>query len=369
MGSVFIDNSNTDILIKVLRGDDPILRWQRNSTKDRLTSDLKDCALAILQHQEIAETTAAGNPPADEKLNLDSATFTLVRDALWALKVQLDASDATAQLSTLQTLNAAPAPSSQHPLVLFYQAMLEDLLGKYEDARVHFRTLLTKTRPWQPAQLKNFQTNVAVTEYQLARRAAVLRPERTENQRRIRLALRAVFLHPDADENAGSFVAHRDALETRFLALACRAARPRSEHTRAQWQVERNRVQQMRNRVVELATRIIDTRPPLEPLAKTRAGHRWKEATAIAHFARGRAELYYIDIFGTREQKLARLNRAYSDISTTLNAFPNDWGYICDLGSYYMRRGHWTHDRTDFTEAARRLEHFQNEPPYPAAVR
>ena len=364
-GSVFIDNSNTDILIKVVRGDDTILRWQKNSSKDRLTSDLKDCALAILQ------LTAPRDRPADEKMNLDSATFTLVRQALSALQVQLDARDATSQVGALQALNAAPAPSSQHPLVLFNRAMLEDLLWKYEDARRHFGMLAAMTRPWQPDQLKSFQTNIAVTEYQIVRREAVLRPELPRNQRRIRAALHAVF--PDEDLT-GSSVAHRNALEARFLALACRAARPRREYTRTgQWQSERSRVRATRDDVVLRANEIIDARVdgrhPLEAYANKRAGHRWKEAIAIAHLARGRAELYYSDIFGTREQKLGPLNRAYSDISTALNFFRNDWGYICDLGSFYMRRGHWV-DRTDFAEAEQRLKDVvvRLRPGYPFAA-
>jgi tetratricopeptide (TPR) repeat protein len=321
----------------------------------------------------------------------DHTVLELVETAVVATRDRLDARVPDSQEAALAKLNEETGPSSQHPLVLYYKATLEDLLGKYPDALQHYNALLRQIPPWETRQLSGIQNNIRVVEYHMLRREAVLHPDRPDYQQRMKTALRAVFPEENPDKSAGSNAAHRDALEARFLALACRPDPQRLADSDETKRIEeRNRIERVYGRVIELTGRVLAgphvwlklrfllarwlcflpaRRLRFLPARWLRflpvkrwkeavacwkeAAERWKEAIAIAHLARGRARLYLSDArtWDQHDRRMADLDTARDELEAAHNAFPGDYTYICDLASYEMRLGRWTNN-VDLFEAA-----------------
>lgn len=75
------------------------------------------------------------------------------------------------------------------------------------------------------------------------------------------------------------------------------------------------------------------------------------EGRWMAHNALGMALMYYSDYVGERAQKVSDLGEAVAEFRQADRYSPNNWANCCDLGSAYMRLGHWNSDSQSFSAA------------------
>lgn len=79
------------------------------------------------------------------------------------------------------------------------------------------------------------------------------------------------------------------------------------------------------------------------------------ELKSELHNAKGLAWMYWSDFFGSTDEKCAALERALSELQIADTHDPDDWAIQCDLGSTWMRLGHWRNSEAGFTHALAHL--------------
>jgi len=262
----------------------------------------------------------------------------LLETAVQAISAQLDSRNPVPQERALRALQEAKSPADQNALVLFYRSILADLLGQYEDAAHSLRRLMNEALLKDTRWFEQIINNLHVVDYQVLRRQAVLHPAEEKYKEEIRNALAKVF--PNNDDE--SSVAHRDALYARFLALTCRPA----QDTELKTPANQERIERNYQEATILAGKVLEraASAPRRELNAGRTRQRWKEAIAVAYLARGRARLYYTDLLENSPSKSRLLEDVKQDLTRAYQSFPDDYTYVCDLGSYYLRSGHSLRD-------------------------
>ena len=72
--------------------------------------------------------------------------------------------------------------------------------------------------------------------------------------------------------------------------------------------------------------------------------------------AKALAWMYWSDFFGTKEEKSALLRRALQELESADGDSPNDWAIQCNIGSAWMRLGHWEASEKSFLSAQAHLK-------------
>lgn len=65
----------------------------------------------------------------------------------------------------------------------------------------------------------------------------------------------------------------------------------------------------------------------------------------------GMSLMYHTDYFGSREEKINRLRLALDNLKKADEFSPKNWANYCDLGSVHMRLGHWSGSVEEFEAA------------------
>ena len=262
-------------------------------------------------------------------------------------------------MSALNKIMAAgnDDPNAKHPLVLNYEAIMEDLLGEYDKAHKYLEELRHRTPLSDREVQAEIASNIGVVKQHQLRRLMVLQgaadhvPLGEAGQPRLEAqmadALTEVF--PDGNK---VWSAHRDALSARFLALQCipRTAED-AEHDRQL----RHELTQAYEKATVLAKSVLGRWAPAGNLTNPKAREGWRQARALAHNALGRAEMYHTDFFGQREEKVEHLATALTHLQHAQRAYDNDWAFTGDLGSCHMRLGHWRRAVNEYELARRQL--------------
>lgn len=80
-----------------------------------------------------------------------------------------------------------------------------------------------------------------------------------------------------------------------------------------------------------------------------------QEIISCLHNAKGLAEMYRSDFFGSVDEKIAWLRRALEGFRLADEARSHDWAIHCDIGSAWMRLGYWEDSDSNMARARTHL--------------
>jgi tetratricopeptide (TPR) repeat protein len=255
--------------------------------------------------------------------------FELVTEAL----IEIDQYKQSKEPSQLKVakhkLERAQAEDPSYMRALYYNAMVNDLIGQAADAIDQFKKILEQHPPF----MEEVRYNLAVACYHRYSREYL--DEAAKHFQEV--------IDNTHDQITLNLLAHVGLAQT----YAMRMIQPNP------LEPDNEEVQLYFNKVNDQYDLVIEKLENIEGVDDETANEiRW-----AAHNARGMSLMYHSDYCGSLKDRQSRLMEALVELQKADNYSPHNWANYCDLGSANMRLGYWLDSQANFNEAINRLKY------------
>jgi tetratricopeptide (TPR) repeat protein len=229
--------------------------------------------------------------------------------------------------SAKEKLEKAQTEDPGYMRVLYYTAMVNDLIGQPADAVDQFKAVLDQNPPFA----EEVRYNLGVAYYHRYSRQYL-------DEAALHFQTVIETTHP---HSALNLLSHAGLAQT----YAMRMIQPNPmEPDKSDAGLYFDKAKQQ----CDLIDGLLEVIDNIE--SETVAEIRW-----ATHNARGMSLMYYSDYFGDVPEKDNHLRQSLDELKKADRYSPHNWANYCDIGSAHMRIGHWAGSDQDFIEALDRL--------------
>jgi tetratricopeptide (TPR) repeat protein len=271
------------------------------------------------------------------------AVLDLAKTAAAAINVYAKEHDRQPMTAALNKILKTTGTDKLNPLVLNYQAILEYLLGKYDQSLEHLNQQLKNSEISNNKIFDEIKVNIGVVRYHQLYRDLISYGIMPDQRKKIEEIVSLIFpgvvrprliFPPKGDV---IWFAERESITARLFTLGCIPATDGKALRESAG--ESADLMSSYAKAIEHAQEVLQLKRPSRLSPKEQDG--WRQARARAHNARGRAEMYHTDHFYYLGKKLPRLQAALKDLEWATSEFTNEISYKCDVAACHMRLGYW----------------------------
>lgn len=263
----------------------------------------------------------------------DWKAFSLVTEALTFIDSYRQSKELERLESAQTCLSEAIHRDPKYLRAVYLRAMVDDLNGRAKDAIPRFEKVLRENPPF----IEEVRYNLAVANYHRYGWKYLDKAAELFNQ----------VLKNTGNDPALNLLAGAGLAQTYAMRMIPKLPSEADPSTIKEYYRLSDAHYRLVNEAIENAT-IKDT----EVLNEIR----WS-----FHNARGMSLMYYTDYFEDSKKKIALLEEGLGELQKADKYSPRNWANYCDLGSTYMRLGHWRHSTPDFDKGLRYLSAVADE--------